>query len=291
MSTDRRNEHDVDKLLKQVLKDDLPPEAELSMKKCLDAFRHRMESFDDTHEESRRAWWRLPSMSAQWPPGRGLFRKEALACLSAVMLAAGVVIHLGGYQSLLANTISLLKMSVSLTEQLRLARSMDCVISMPALGSLAPVYRIRWIRDGHTRMDVESPHGLERTLWIFQGSVTVFSYESGRSSTTPPAPDLQEPLPALVSPNDLARRLSETWQLQPEKKRHHGSSLVFIDRRDGAVIEVYFDRNSYLPISLDIKPPKANGKGGPGGVATTAVFIWNQPIEPELLVPSLKSGR
>jgi hypothetical protein len=291
MSKDRQNEHDVDKLLKQVLKDDLPSETEFRMKKRLDAFRSALESADDSRAAQSRGRRTRPLVFAQCHPQVGVLRREVLACLSAAMLVAGVVIHLGGYQSLLANSISALKMSVSLTEQLRLARSMDCVISMPALGSSAPVYRIRWIRDGHTRMDVESPRGLERTLWIFQGSVTVFSYESGRSSATPPAPDLQEPLPALVSPNDLARRFSEIWQLQPEKKRHHGSSLVFIDRRDGTVIEVDFDRNSYLPISLDIKPPKANGKGGPEGVATTAVFIWNQPIEPELLVPSLKSGR
>jgi len=291
MSADRRNEHDLDRLLKQVLKDDLPSETEFRMKKRLAAFRSAPESSDDTKAAQGRRWRILPPVFAQRHAPVGVFRKEVLACLSAAMLVAGVVIHLGGYQSLLANSISLLKMSVSLTEQLRLARSMDCVIRMPALGSSAPRYRIRWVRDGHTRMDVESPRGLERTLWIFQGNVTAFSYESGLSSATPPGPDLQEPLPALVSPNDLARRISETWELQPENKRHISSSLVFIDHRDGATIEVYFDKSSYLPVSLNRKPPKADGKGGPGGVATTAVFIWNQPIEPELLVPSLKSGR
>jgi hypothetical protein len=291
MSTDRQNEHDVDKLLKQVLKDDLPSETEFRMRKRMVVFRRALESSDDPHAARSARSWRFPPVFEQWRLRHWVFRKEVLAYVSAVMLAAGAVIHLGGCQSLLADSISLLKISMSLTEQMRLASSMDCVVKMPAAGTQATIYHIRWVRDGRTRVDVESPRGVDETLWIIQGRVTIANSAAGLSPAANPVPDLQETVMALLSPADLARRLDQSWQLQPGKKQHDPDRLVFIERQNRAVIEVHLDRKSFLPISLSWKPPKANGKGGTGGVATTAEFTWNQPVAPELMVPRRKPGR
>jgi hypothetical protein len=283
MNTDRQNEHAVDKLLERVLEDDLPSETEFRMRKRLAEFRRALESSEDLHAARRAGLWRRPSVFGR------VFRKEVLAYVSAVMLAAGVVIHLGGYQSVLADSISLLKISMSLAEQIRLAGSMDCIIDVPVAGTQATTYHIRWVRDGGTRVDVESPYGLDKTVWIIQERVTVADFAAG--SLAPPtnsAPGLPEPVAALLSPADLARRMDASWQLQPEKKQHNPDKLVFIDRQDRAVIEVHFDKKSFLPISLSRKPLEV---AGTEGVATTAEFAWNQPVAPELMVPRLKPGR
>jgi hypothetical protein len=208
------------------------------------------------------------------------------------MLTAGVVIHLGGHQNLLANSISLLKRSMSLTEQLRLARSMECVITMQTAGTQATTYRIRWARDGGTRVDVESPHGVDATWWVIQGRLAAAGPAVKRSSpAADPALNLPEPTIALQSPVDLARRLEASWQLQSERDRRNPDKLIFSDRQSGAVIEVYFDGKSFLPVRISRKPAEANGKAGIGGAAMIAEFIWDRPMAPDLLVPRLEPGR
>jgi hypothetical protein len=292
MSTHRSNEHDVDKLLKQVLKDDLPSETEFRLRKRLAAFRRALEPSDDPRAVRSAGSRRRPPAFVQWLNRHRVFRKEALAYLSSVMLASGAMIHLGGFQSVLADSITLLKTSMSLTEQIRLARSMDCVVKMTSPGTQAAICHIRWVRDGGTRVDVESARGVDETLWITQGHVTVANLAAGLSKPTAySTPGLQEPVIALLSPAELARRMDESWQLQPEKKQHNPDRLVFNDRQDRAVIEIRFDRKSFLPTSLIWKPPEANGRAWSEAVPTTAELTWNQPIEPDLMVPGLKPGR
>ena len=290
MRTGRQNEHDLNKLLNQALKDDLPSETEFRMRRRLTVFRRALEASDHSQAARSAGWWRRPPMFEG--ARHRVLAKEVLAYVSAIMLTAGAVIHLAGYQSLLADSVSLLKTSISLAEQVRLAGSMDCVIRMPAGSAHATAYHLRWVRDGGTRLDVESSRGVDETLWINHGRVTIAN--SAAAPTGPaaiPAPGLPEEVMALLSPADLARRLDESWQLQPEEKQHNPDRLLFIDRKDRAVIEVHFDRESFFPISLSRKPAEANGQRGTGGVAATAEFIWNRPVTPDLMVPGIKTGR
>ena len=91
MNKSKMPEPDPDKVLKEALTDDLPPEAEarmnrqfLNLKRTLD----RPESLAESDE---------------WPWMHGLFRKEILAVASAVMLILGAVMHFSGSQSALAH--------------------------------------------------------------------------------------------------------------------------------------------------------------------------------------------
>lgn len=292
MSTERQNEHDLDNLLKQVLKDDLPPETEFGMRKRLTAFRKAIEPSYDAHLARRAGPWKRSPVFELWFTRRQAFRKDVLVYVSVVMLAAGAVLHLGGYQSLLAESISLLKISMSLSGQIRRADSMDCRVKMPAAVTQATSYRIRWVREGLSRVDIESPRGIDETLWIVHGSVwTAGSAEGSSKPATYLVPSLPEPVMALLSPADLARRLDQHWQLQHDMKQHDPNRLVFIDRQSRDIVEVYFEKKSFVPISLSWKPPETNGKGRTGGAATRADFTWNQHVAPELMVPRLKSGR
>jgi hypothetical protein len=291
MSTDRQNKRDIGNLLRRVLRDDLPPETEFRMRKRLAVFRRGVVSSEDRRVVRSAGWWGRSPALVQGLTRYRVFRKAVLAYVSAVMLAAGALIHLGGYQSLLANSISLLKESMSLAEQIRLAASMDCVIRMPAAGQPTATYHIRWARERGTRVDIASPRGIDEVRWINPGRVTIANFAAGLLPAAHPVPDLPEPVTALLAPADLARKMGGNWQLQPEKKQHSPDRLVFVDRRDGAVIEVRLDRKSFLPISLSWKPAKAGGDGRTGSVAATAELTWNQPVAPDLLVPRLEPGR
>ena len=272
MNMDRPNEHEIDRLLKRVLVDDLPPETEFRMRKRVTGFRR-----------AAAAAWR--HKVEQWLDRHRALRKEVLAYVSMLMLAAGAVIHLGGHQSLLADSIALLKKSMSLAGQMRRAGTMDCVIRVPAAGREATTYHIRWVRDRGTRVDIESPLNPAETLWI-SGRQGVIA-GSGTGST----PVLPEPIMALVSPPDLAGRLDERWQLQPERKQAGPDTLVFFDRQDRALIEVHFDSLSFLPVRLSRQAAGEGGKVMTGGEAMTAGFIWNRPIAPELMTPRVNPGR
>ena len=282
MSMERKNEHKVDKLLSQVLRDDLPAEAEFRMKRRLSAFRRALHASEGPRPARSGAWWYAPGFR-RWRALRPVFRKEVLACASAIMLAAGAVMHLGGYSNVLADSISLLKISISVSEQVRLARSMDCTIRMSGERALAATYRVRWVRGAGTRVDVENPRGIHQTFWLIQGRVTA-------AGDAAQAPGLAEPVVALLAPAELASRLDGGWQLRPEAVQHHPDRLVFAERRDGAVIEVHFDRKTFLPVSLSRIPSEADRAGG-GNASLSADFFWNQPVVPELRVPEVTPGR
>ncbi len=289
MSEDLRNEHEVDSLLKEVLKDDLPSGTELRMREQLSEFRRALETSDGLHVARSAGWWRCPAVLAHWLTQHRLLRKQVLVYVSAVMLATGVMIHAGGYQSALADSISLLRISMSISEQIRLATSMDCAIKVQAPGTEATSYRIRWVRDGRTRVDFEAPTVAQRIVWIIQGNITEFDFATGSPvQAANPEPLLHASIETLLSPAGLARKIDESWQLQPAMKQHTPDRLVFVDRQDRAVIEIRFDRRSNLPVRLNRKSPQVNGTGGP---AITAEFSWNQPMAADLMIPRPESKR
>jgi hypothetical protein len=282
MRTEWKSEHGVDRLLSRVLRDDLPAEAEFRMKRRLSAFRRSLQASADPRAEKSGAWWYGPGFQ-RWSALHPLFRKEVLACASAIMLAAGTVMHLGGYGSVLADSISLLKISLSVAEQVRLASSMDCTIRMSGEGALAPAWKVRWVRGAGTRVDVDGPGGTHQTFWVVQGRVTA----PGEAAQSP---NLTEPVAALLVPADLASRLDGGWQLRREAVQSEADRLVFAERRARAVIEVRFDTKTFLPVHLRRIPSEADRTGG-GNASMSADFVWNKPVARELMGPGLGPGK
>ncbi len=289
MNPDKHDGHDLDGLLKQVLRDDLPPETELKMRERLSAFRRAVESSQDLHAAPG-AWLRgFGSVVEQWFSRLPVHPRKALAYMSAAMLAAGIAIHLGGYQSVLADSISLFNTSISIAGQIRLATSMECAITIPTAGAQIVNYHIRWVRGMGTRVDRESRSGIEETLWISQGHAAIGDFaQDSPGSTDKRDRGVPEIVREILSPADLASTMDEDWQVQPELNPRRLERLVFIDRQDRAVVEVHVDRRALLPISLSWRPP---GAEGPGSVAATASFVWNRRVDSELMIPRRETGK
>jgi len=292
MSTDEQDKHEVDRLLKRVLRDDLPCELESKMKERLAVSRRVMGSPEDARAVRTAGLWRRFPVFLHWLPSYRVSQKEMLACVSALMLAAGAVIHLGGFRNALADSISLLKTSMLVTDQMLLADSMDCVVNIPAAGRPVVVYRIHWVRDGGTRLDIESAGGIDETFRMNQARLTPADSQANR-----PVPlvnsgrSLQEPVVALLSPENLASRLDNTWRLQPGARGQKPDTLVFVDRRDRLVVEIRFDRNSLLPVRLNWGPVGADSQSEAGGLAGTAEFTWSRQMVPNAAFPLFRLER
>ncbi len=278
MSKYIQNEHSVDNLLKEVLKDDLPSEIEFKMRRQLSGFKFGLQASGKLRGAKSLVLWKCLPTLAQWLVRHPLLQKQALAYLSAIMLAAGLVIHLGGYQSALADSISLLRISMSLSQHIRMAGSMDCAVKVPVNGGEAIYYQILWRRDAGSLRDFKAPPDSREIVWIIQGKITgVDPATVSRGQTAGPNSAMPDFVSAFLSPAELARKMSESWQLQPADSQHAPGRLVFVDRQDRTVIELCFDRRSNLPVSLTWKFPNVSGTGGP---ALTAEFSWNQPMAP-----------
>jgi hypothetical protein len=288
---------DMDALVKQALKDDLPPEVEARMSRHFFNLRRIIDRPEGITEEEPRARQREWHSLDRWRWVSWAFRKEILAFSSVVLMLLGSVMHLGGYQSALAHSISRLKVVVAISERLYRATSMDCAMQIQGAGGEIRHYRVRWGLPGATRVDIAAGGRTEQTLWISNGAVSI----AGRArSSLPPtmgATTLQDPLlqPALafLTPAILAQRMDERFGLQ-QAERQDGAGpneLLLVGREDQEIIEITVDERTYLPATLKRILPDSGRRDKERVCLMEIRFVWNQPIPQELLVPGLSAGK
>ncbi len=284
MNRSNSPEPDLDELLKQALKDDLPPEAEakmnwqfLNLKRTLG----RSESLAEADE---------------WP-WHGLFRKEILAVASAVMLILGVVMHLSGSQSALAHSIEQLKVIITISVSLNRAVYMDCTVIKPEAGGKNISYRVRWhANGGDSRVDMASSEGAQ-TIWVSDKTIS-FAGSDGLSmrsmpiETIAPGP-VWEPAMEFRTPALLAKHMEERYGLmQTSGRTGAGSGEFLITGREGRqAVEITIDARTYLPKVLKKYALDAGKTNGDRVCLMEVRFHWNQPIPGELFVPEPLAGK
>jgi hypothetical protein len=275
---------DLDNFLKQTLRDDIPPETAARMNRYF----LRLKSTFDRPE--------APIESDRWLWVRGLFRQEALAFASAVMLIAGGVMHLDGHQSVLAHSIERLKMVVTVSAGLRQATSMDCTVRMQGIQSDQCSYRIRWGATGITRVDMDSAGREARTLWVPDETVSTFPYARMAVRSTAIATRPREPVwqPALefLTPAMLAQNMERRYGLiQAERREKDGQDeFLLVGQENQQVIEIAIDARTYLPIKLKKYPLDSSQTGDARTGFEEVCFQWNQTISPEVLVLKPPAG-
>jgi hypothetical protein len=297
MKTTKTGGPDMDALLKQALKDDLPPEVEARMGRHFFNLRRiidRPEGITEADTRARQGEWHSRD---RWHWMRWAFRKEILAFSSVVLMLLGSVMHLGGYQSALAHSISRLKVVVAISERLHRATSMDCAVLITGAGGETRHYRVRWGAPGVTRVDIAAAGRAEQTLWISNGAISIADYARGSLPPTMGATTFQDPIlqPALafLTPAILAQRMDESYGLkQAERQDGAGpNELLFVGRENQEIIEITVDERTFLPATLKRLLPDS-GRTGEERVCLMEVrFVWNQPIPQELMVPGLPAGK
>jgi hypothetical protein len=270
-------EPDLDRLLRQALKDDLPPEAEARMNRQFLGLKRtlgRPESLTDADE---------------WP-WHGLFRKEILAVASAVMLILGTVMHLSGSQSALAHSIEQLKVIVTVTMSLNRAASMDCTVLKPEAGGENTSYHVLWRANGDARVDMVSAGGAQ-TIWISDETLSFAGANGGSIRSIPlqtmvPGP-VWQPAMEFRTPRQLAKCMEEQYGLMQTGDRSGGGSGEFLitGRDDGQAVEITVDAKTFLPKALKKFALDSGRTNGDRVCLMEVQFHWNQPIPGELFFP------
>jgi len=257
-------EPDLEALLNKAFRDDLPPETEARLNRHFLGLRRALDQPRISHPD------RMPWM-------RWLFQKEILAFASACMLLFGAVLHLGGDQSVLAESVSRLKVMVEVSSSLRDATSMDCVVIQPGVGGEESRYRVRWGANGVTRVDRDTRDGVKQTLWI--------------SNTTMPPDPVWQPAMEFLMPSTLATNIENRYgSMQTGRRGGSGpDEFLLAGQENQQVIEIAVDERTFLPKMLKKYWPDSRRKGDERDCLMEVWFLWNQPIPQELLVPG--SGR
>lgn len=278
MSKMNISEPDPDNLLKQALKDDLPPEAEAGMNR---RFLNLKRTLD--RPES-------PAAADEWPWMHGLFRKEILAVASAVMLILGAVMHLGGSQSALAHTIEQLKVIGTVSMSLNRAAFMDCTVLKPETGGGNTSYRVLWRNPGDARVDRISA-GDTQTIWISDGTISFADSEGGAVRSMPidamtPSP-VWQPALEFRTPALLAKQIEGQYGLMRTVGRSSIGSgeFLIVGRENRQVVELTVDARTYLPKALKKYAPDSGRTNGERDCLMEVRFLWNRPVSGELFVP------
>ena len=277
-------EPDLGKLLKQALKDDLPPEAEAGMNRQFLDLKRTLDRRESPAEAEERPWM------------RGLLRKEILAFASAVMLILGVVMQLSGSQSALAHSIEQLKVIVTVSMSLNRAVFMDCTVMKPEARGESTSYRVLWRANGDARVDMLSAGGAQ-TIWIAGENISFAGPDGGSIRSVPletiASGPVWQPAMEFRTPALLARHMEERYGLMPSGKRSGTGpdEFLIVGREDRQAIEVAIDARTYLPKVLRRYALDSGRTNGDRICLMEVRFLWNRPISRDLFVPGPLAGK
>jgi hypothetical protein len=274
----RDNDLNTDELLKQVLKDDLPPEVEGRMKANFTQFRATLELDSRTSEQTLRDKWKS-LFQLNWA-----VRREVLAFSSLVMIVAGAFLHVSGHRSAMADTLSFLNISVSVTDQIENVSSMECRLQVPAKDEKHRSFVIRWLSPETTQVCIFEKDRASKSLLIKGSEVTLNDHVHNSSQKFKILEHIKDPVfqPALefLSPMILATAIYERWKPQHFRENAEGQkgTFVFVDNGERITLEMTVDMNTSLPLSIKKYTSNLAGTDDVYELAAEALFTWNEPI-------------
>jgi len=297
MKKENSGKFEIDDLLKQTLKDDLPPELESRMKKQLILFREKMEQpQQQLREETNGALRRLfRAEGLKWI--KWMFKKQFLAPASIIMVVLGTVMQISGPRSVLAESISLLKTSVIVSDRVSHAGSMECSMQVPAENGQHFKYSIQWLSPNLTRVQVKKQNqDIIKTMWISEEEITIVDHATNTLHNVEEFmqiddPELQHTL-GLLSPLDLVERMEGKWRLKQYEQHGDCEWGIFpvAIPEEKTLLELTVDLCTFLPTNfkkLLADPKKESGKGK---ILMNVNFKWNTSIPPQLMLPKITKG-
>jgi hypothetical protein len=283
MKKEKPQTMDVDRLLKDALRDDLPAEAERRMQRRLAEFKGMIERPVRYPAISPARFWQRLFMPKDRPAAvRWIFNKQALAFLSIFMLAVGGFLQATGHRSTLAESLTSLRTSVSVADSVRQSGFMECRVHVAAKDGVPSDYVIRWIQPGITRVDVQRAGKVRETLWITNGDVVIVDHLKNMSQKFASLKQIQDsqfqPVLRFLSPALLAENIDQKWRLRrfEQKTGSHQGTLTFTNHEKGLFLKMIVDLDTFLPVQISRSRPSAE-KGGPAEEVMHLDFTWNQP--------------
>ena len=297
MKKENSGKFEIDDLLKQTLKDDLPPELESRMKKQLKLFREKMEQSDQQRrEETNGALRRLfHGEGLKWM--QWMFKKQVLAPASIIMVVLGAVLQITGPSSILAESISLLKTSVIVSDRVSHAESMECSMQVLAENEQQLKYSIQWLSPNLTRVQlIKQNQDIIKTMWISEEEITIADHATNilRKVEKVEQIDDQEFQHALdlLSPLALVEQMAGKWRLKQYEQQGdcEWSTFTVAVPEEKTFLELTVDLCTFLPTNFKkfLEDPKK--ESGEGKILMDVNFKWNTSILPQLMLPKITKG-
>jgi hypothetical protein len=266
-------EPDLDNLLKQTLKDDLPPAAEDKMNRQFLSFKRSLDQIERLPAPNRHLWM------------HEIFRKEILAVISAAMIILGLGMQLQSPQSALAHSIERLKVFVPISASLNRASSMDGTMLKRDEAGEQLSYHIRWTASGDVRVDMNTAN-YTQTLWISKKTVSITSPDGSAVSSMPlnemTPGSVWQPAMEFLSPTILERQLQGRYGLMQSS----GTNEFLIAGLEGPQnVEITLDTKTCLPKVLKKYSIDSDRTNGTRNCLMEVRFLWNQPISAGLFIP------
>jgi len=261
---------DVDRLLREALADDLPPDVEGRLRT---AMRSSWRPAGASVEEAPGARWARGENGSAWG-WRPL--RPVLAAAAVLMLAVGWVVHLEADAGPRAESFLAQQISARVVAQLHRVSAMSCRLETRDAQGRAVRFAIDWQDTGEAEVRIEGPRATRHrrvdvpreTTSVLMLTRAPFAPEASR----PDDPDLS-PAAAHLSPERLASLLAGRWERIPDAPGAPPGVATFsvsTPERPLAV-RVTVDTETFLPLSVE-------------ETGTRAGFVWPPaPPSPRLL--------
>jgi hypothetical protein len=244
---------------------------------------------------ARKAWTNSESglhWTDRWMQACGKFRQEILALASAFMLILGVVMQLGGSQSVLADSMERLSIMAAVSGSLHRATSMECTVTKLGAADERVQYRLRWNTTGVTRVEMTSSGGTGQTLWTSNGTISAVDEEGGtvRSTSITNMLSKWKAAAEFLNPAAIAQHMERFGLRQADAQgRAQPGVLVLVGQENQQVVEIAINARTGLPIALKKYWPAPVGMGKELAGFEEVRFQWNKSIPQELFTPGFSA--
>jgi hypothetical protein len=237
----RPSDDEVDRLLREALADDLPPEVEGELRR---EARLGWRTAGAASRARWRDWLRVP---AAW---KLVLPQPALVAAALAMLGAGAIMQAAPPPPAAVESFRGHEASVLTAQALRRARAMECTVVLDDARGQRVSYRIDWRTPGETRVRSQAA-AAERVLRApaVRPSVLTGSAAALRGPSLDPA---LEPVRAYLSPAALAERLAGGWRRAPGEAGAEGAETFHVGLGAGRPgLTAVIDAATHLPVRLD----------------------------------------
>ncbi len=294
MKKENSGDFEIDNLLKKILSDDLPPEIESRMNKQLTLFREKMEqSEQERRKETYGIFWRLfQGEGLNWV--QWMFKKQVLVSVSIIMVVLGGTLQITSSRSVLAESISALKTSILVSDQVSHAGSMECSMQVPAENDQHLKYSIQWLSPNLTRVQIKKLNqDIIKTMWISEEEITIADHVTNTLRKVKKVKQINDPqfqpVMGLLSPLNLVERMDGKWRLKQYKQ--HGDcewgTFTITIPEEKALLELTVDLCTFLPTNIKKFLADPTKESGEGKILMNVHFKWNTSIPHQLMLPQI----
>lgn len=266
MSDRKLGQDEVERLLRQTLTDDPPPEVEERLGAGLrPAWRRAAVSEASGRDRKGR---RGLGLAGAW--GALLPSRAVLAAASVLLLAGGVVTHLLNPPRALAESLSLRQAATATAWQLARAAAMDCAVETREADGRTLRYRIEWQASRGTRVWIADADGVSLASVEQPVAESLLDFTPARTALRRTSQRPGDPrLPAvgdILSPETLSALLAGAWEALP-RPALPGVARFDISTPGRARLEVTIDQGTRLPLQIEV----------PSGLSARCAWVPGEP--------------